>query len=607
MSGTASVLKISLTSEPVAGVELQPYVLLQRPDGSHTTENIAEPVDAPSSATGVCLRQRWYRARSRVCTVHPEEPAIVQNLISRTFHCSIDCLTSFWAESVRDGTLAMHRQHAAGSNQLDHPGIPNGASGSHDTFHNTSQLQHERLRNAHASTAGPGTPPATANAGATSSSSINNYWREVARSRSYVPSQEDVGYPLCFEVTPLLLPTKTEAAPPTVLYTNRVITPAPPPVRSLVRLQPSPPPETQRVSVLTYNVLADLYAHSEAYAHLPAWKLSWAYRRKQLLREILSYNADIVTLQEVQSDHLEEDIRPRMREAGYEVEYKPKSTKMFTGSKATDDGCTADGCATFYKASKLELIKSYTLEYDKAIDSVVSSNRSEPSNEAQRLRKDNIALILVLSLRNAPSLDGSHKLLCVANTHVHANPEHTDVKVLQVCTLMKSVEKVHFSQTNIASIVCGDFNATPGSAAHQLVINGCVDAHLPELQQQDPLSVLRRPELQHDMDLSSCFTALANADPAKAPNPPNVQEQQARLDAEHGEPFFTNYTRTFKGTLDYIFHSRGSLQPVSVLELPNETDVQEVHTTEEPPEPTMPNSRYVSDHIALMAEFQINL
>ena len=38
----------------------------------------------------------------------------------------------------------------------------------------------------------------------------------------------------------------------------------------------------------------------------PTWALSWHYRQQNLLREIIGYNADILCLQKVQSDHFEE-------------------------------------------------------------------------------------------------------------------------------------------------------------------------------------------------------------------------------------------------------------------------------------------------------------
>jgi hypothetical protein len=48
------------------------------------------------------------------------------------------------------------------------------------------------------------------------------------------------------------------------------------------------------------------YATNDKYAYCPTWALSWQYRRQNLLREIIGYNADILFLQEVQSDHFEE-------------------------------------------------------------------------------------------------------------------------------------------------------------------------------------------------------------------------------------------------------------------------------------------------------------
>jgi CCR4-NOT transcription complex subunit 6 len=36
----------------------------------------------------------------------------------------------------------------------------------------------------------------------------------------------------------------------------------------------------------------------------------------------------------------------------------------------------------------------------------------------------------------------SRTLICVANTHIHANPELNDVKLWQVHTLLKGLEKI---------------------------------------------------------------------------------------------------------------------------------------------------------------------
>jgi CCR4-NOT transcription complex subunit 6 len=55
-------------------------------------------------------------------------------------------------------------------------------------------------------------------------------------------------------------------------------------------------------------------------------------------------------------------------------------------------------------------------------------------------------------------------LLCLlgqANTHIHSNPELKDVKVWQVHTLLKGLERIAASAT-IPMLVAGDFNSVPG-------------------------------------------------------------------------------------------------------------------------------------------------
>ena len=130
----------------------------------------------------------------------------------------------------------------------------------------------------------------------------------MARTKGYHPLMEDVGHILKFEVVPLHSGNHSEAGTPTTVVTGRVIQAPTPPRRNLVPIAMHDGSEGGRFSVLTYNVLADLYATSEMYHYTPPWALSWAYRRQNILKEIVGHNADILCLQEVQSDHFE--VRP---------------------------------------------------------------------------------------------------------------------------------------------------------------------------------------------------------------------------------------------------------------------------------------------------------
>ena len=53
-----------------------------------------------------------------------------------------------------------------------------------------------------------------------------------------------------------------------------------------------------------------------------------------------------------------------------------------------------------------------------------------------------MALIAVLEALELPSADQRRQLICVANTHIHANKDMNDVKLWQVHTLLKGLEKI---------------------------------------------------------------------------------------------------------------------------------------------------------------------
>ncbi|KAL0316893.1 UNVERIFIED_CONTAM: Carbon catabolite repressor protein 42 [Sesamum radiatum] len=307
-------------------------------------------------------------------------------------------------------------------------------------------------------------------------------------------------------------------------------------------------------TVLSYNILSDTYATNELYSYCPSWALSWTYRRQNLLREIVGYRADIVCLQEVE----------------------------------------------FNKAAQ-----SLT-------DALVPS--AQKKNALNRLVKDNVALIVVLEAKfNNQGIDnpGKRQLVCVdkialchsgillfchmlllvikANTHVNVHQELKDVKLWQVHTLLKGLEKIAAS-ADIPMLVCGDFNSVPGSAPHTLLAMGKVDPLHPDLA-IDPLGILRpAAKLTHQLPLVSAYSSFARVGVGLG------LEQRRRMDPATNEPIFTNCTRDFIGTHDYIFYSADSLTVESLLELLDEDSLRK--------DTALPSPEWSSDHIALLAEFR---
>lgn len=60
---------------------------------------------------------------------------------------------------------------------------------------------------------------------------------------------------------------------------------------------PLPGPDPPSVSVMTWNVLAELYGTLAAFPHCEPYMLAWAYRRTRILDEIVKNKPDIVCLQ----------------------------------------------------------------------------------------------------------------------------------------------------------------------------------------------------------------------------------------------------------------------------------------------------------------------
>ena len=84
----------------------------------------------------------------------------------------------------------------------------------------------------------------------------------------------------------------------------------------------------------------------QVYPYTQPWALAWNYRKRNLLREILSYRADILALQEIQADHFREFLEPELRKAGYDGVYKQK-----TRESMGQDG-KMDGCAIMYRRNR---------------------------------------------------------------------------------------------------------------------------------------------------------------------------------------------------------------------------------------------------------------
>jgi CCR4-NOT transcription complex subunit 6 len=125
-----------------------------------------------------------------------------------------------------------------------------------------------------------------------------------------------------------------------------------------------PNPQNQNPCIFTtmcYNVLCDKYATRQYYGYCPAWALTWDYRKKLILDEIKTLNADIICLQELETEQFHQFFLPELKQFDYDGIFSAKSRAK---TMAEHDKKHVDGCAIFFKTSRFQLVKDYLIEFN---------------------------------------------------------------------------------------------------------------------------------------------------------------------------------------------------------------------------------------------------
>ncbi|XP_057448796.1 carbon catabolite repressor protein 4 homolog 4 isoform X2 [Lotus japonicus] len=341
-------------------------------------------------------------------------------------------------------------------------------------------------------------------------------------------------------------------------------------------------PDGFRFSLVSYNILAQVYVKSAFFPYSPPASLKWKHRSNSILEVLKGLGADFFCLQEV--DEFDKFYKGSMQALGYSSIYMKRN------------GQKRDGCGLFYKHDRAELVLEEKIEYNDLVKSIQdgsSSDNDEPSNVQTvqpdkrknvppkngpksgkedrgdpndprvRLKRDCVGILAAFKFK-----DPSHPVVIVANTHLYWDPEWADVKLAQANYLLSRLAQF---KTLVSEryecmpevIVAGDFNSTPGDKVYQCLISG------------NPSSGL----------LPDCIE--------KAPIPLCSAYASTR-----GEPPFTNYTPGFTGTLDHIlFCPSDHIKPISYLELPD-SDATDIAGG-------LPNFSHPSDHLPIGAEFEI--
>ena len=205
-----------------------------------------------------------------------------------------------------------------------------------------------------------------------------------------------------------------------------------------------------KLTVATWNVLADCYAHGQrrACAEDDASKkreapsaTNWSNRKLLLEHSLKECTADVICLQEV--DHFADFYQACLTNLGYRSLYMQRPERK-------------DGCVIAYKTEFLALTSVDRVNMNDAIV-------ADSLYEYQKYQKNNVALSV--KLEHIPS--GKKFIVCTC--HIHWNPCLPEVKSSQVLYLLQRLN-AFCDNEDIPVVLTGDFNTLPEDAIYEAII-----------------------------------------------------------------------------------------------------------------------------------------
>uniref|UniRef100_A0A1I8JEZ3 Endo/exonuclease/phosphatase domain-containing protein n=1 Tax=Macrostomum lignano TaxID=282301 RepID=A0A1I8JEZ3_9PLAT len=365
-------------------------------------------------------------------------------------------------------------------------------------------------------------------------------------------------------------------------------------------------------TLMCYNILSDQYASSKSYWYCPPWALAWSFRRQGILENISAQLPTVVCLQEVETEQYYSFFLPHLTRRGYDGIFSPKSR-----AKTMDDRLRkrVDGCAIFWKRSEFRLVEEHVIEFSQHYlehcwtqQQQPSQEESQPPSPGPQLRgkasseifnrvtvRDNIALSVVL----APVAKGqANSCLMVCTSHMHWDPQHSDVKLIQTVVLTSALAaKIKQFRANTGAASLPWFCAAISTRCPTLFLNrGSVERDHPEFRRlgRDPsLDGLKLPDNPASSEDPAAATTAAASSSSNFSHSLDLASCYSGVDMT-----YTNYTHEFKGVIDYIFASKRHFRVLDCLE--GVTDWLRSGSVIGCPHPYIP-----SDHIPLAVRLEL--
>ncbi|XP_012684080.2 CCR4-NOT transcription complex subunit 6-like isoform X1 [Clupea harengus] len=379
---------------------------------------------------------------------------------------------------------------------------------------------------------------------------------------------------------------------------NLAVHPEQLPQRPWITLKERDPMTSSAVfTVMSYNVLCDKYATRQLYGYCPSWALNWEYRKKGIMEDITNCDADIISLQEVETEQYYTLFLETLKERGYDGYFCPKSRAKLVSEQERKH---VDGCAVFFKTEKFSPVQKHTVEFNQV--AMANSEGSEVMLN-RVMTKDNIGVAVLLEVKKELFSDGmkssqEKQLLLVANAHMHWDPEFSDVKLIQTMMFLSELKSIaERASSSMASdsptsepgvipiVLCADLNSLPDSGVVEYLSSGGVADNHKDFK-----------ELRY----SECLTNF-NCNGKTGKSDGSITHSfQLKSAYESNLMPFTNYTYDFKGVIDYIFFTKTHMSVLGLLG-PLETQWMMDNCITGCPHPHIP-----SDHFSLLAQLELH-
>lgn len=403
------------------------------------------------------------------------------------------------------------------------------------------------------------------------------------------------------------------------MFYIKVTCPPPPRRPWMILAEPSQNGNTSIFTTMCYNVLCDKYATRQYYGYCPAWALTWDYRKKLILDDIKNFNADVIALQELETEQFYQFFLPELRQYDYDGIFSPKSRAK---TMSEQDKKHVDGCAIMFKTTRFQLVKDYLVEFNQ-IAMATAEGSEDMLNRV--MTKDNIGLAALLEVKqedsssdlnqnskspntkeqnsssssssSSSSLSGSSnsnkQMLLVCTAHIHWDPDYCDVKLIQTLMFTNEIKLIieqaqrEFKpgqqidcSSSIPVVICADLNSLPDSGVIEYLRTGRILANHNDFK---------------DLGYDSCLQKINTSDK------PSELSHNLKLECAYNKDImpYTNYTFDFKGMIDYIFYSSQLMRTVGLLG-PLDIDWIKSNKIVGFPHPHVP-----SDHLPLMVELEL--